>query len=160
MVSYEVCYVYGQRYVDYEYGPFNSRLHLWDFNPNVRRPSRAPAKPSKPPPLNRNEKSRKRLISFGPYRDMSSSHREGVPEEARPGVSPMNQYAFLPFMENGTSVFKDKDIFVHEKVESSLPFRRTTGRVNLPQLAGIMLDDERIYMLEVRSSVIVAFKSH
>lgn len=159
-MPYEVCYVYGQRYVDYEYGPLYSRLHLWDFNPNVRRPSRTPAKPSKPPPLNRNEKSRKRLMSFGPYRDVSSSRREGGLDEDKPGVTPMNQYASLPFVETGISVFKDKDIFVHEKVESSLPFRRTTGRANLPQLAGVMLDDERIYMLEVRSSVIVALKSH
>ncbi|KAG9049341.1 hypothetical protein FS837_010555 [Tulasnella sp. UAMH 9824] len=136
------------RYVDYEYGPFNSRLHLWDFNPNVRRPIRTSDKPPKPPPLNRNEKSRKRLVSFGPSRDSSSSRKEGGPEEAIPGISPMNQYAFLPFMETGTSVFKDKDIFVHEKVESSLPFKRTTGRANLPDLAGVMLDDERIYMLE------------
>ncbi|KIO34644.1 hypothetical protein M407DRAFT_16612 [Tulasnella calospora MUT 4182] len=143
-----VCYVYGQRYVDYEHDPFTSRLHLWDFNPNVNRPSRASTKPLKPTSLDSGEKFAKPATYVGTHRDIASSRKAVAPDEVRTAVSPTNQFAFQPFVETETSVFKDKDIFVHKKVESSLPFRRTTGRASLPQLAGIMLDDERIYMME------------
>ncbi|KAG8934777.1 hypothetical protein FRC01_000458 [Tulasnella sp. 417] len=143
-----VCYVYGQRYVDYEYGPFTSRLHLWDFNPSVNRPNRTSARLLKPTSQPGSERLEKRASYAGGHRDIGGSRRGGTPEGTRVGIPPMNQFALQPVVETGTSVFKDKDIFVHKKVESSLPFRRTTGRANLPQLAGIMLDDERIYMLE------------
>ncbi|KAG8954365.1 hypothetical protein FRC04_011691 [Tulasnella sp. 424] len=145
-----VCYVYGQRYIDYEHGPFISRMHLWDFNPSVRRPDRIFSKPTNVPARTSfysNDGLDKQATYIDPNRDIPVSRKTAGLDEVGPSLSAMNRFAFEPVIETGESVIKDKDVFVYKKVKSSLPFRRTTGRAKLPQLTGIMLDDERIYMM-------------
>ncbi|KAG8973742.1 hypothetical protein FRB90_009874, partial [Tulasnella sp. 427] len=148
-----VCYVYGQRYIDYEKDDYISRMHIWDFNPNVLRPNRACINPDKSSASLQGheevEEVDRKMTFIDPNRDIALSREASGLDEIGAGVSSMNRFALLPVIETRTSVIKDKDVFVYKKVKSSLPFRRTTGRAKLPPLSGIMLDEERIYTLEV-----------
>lgn len=152
-----MCYVYGQRYIDYEKGPYVNRMHLWDFNSHlVKRPTMTD---SNKPSFGEESKDLEKHPRLGPSSGMENAPAYSDPNmyskksqskmSRRASGSSDTPWSLVPVYDTEPSVIKDKNVFAKGKVWSSLPYRRVTSKTKLPHLFGIMMDEERIILATV-----------
>jgi len=154
-----VCFVYGQRYLDYEEHPYGNRIHIWDFNPYIIKRRRYLVQNQA------GEKPKKEIFNEGvmqwntvsdggetahysaPANDDRYTPNTRSPTEKRPMGSTASKWALTPVYDTEASVVENP-VFKEKKVWSSLPFRRVTSRSKLANLSGAMMDDERIVLIK------------
>ncbi|KAG9015237.1 hypothetical protein FRB94_004356 [Tulasnella sp. JGI-2019a] len=146
-----VCFVYGQRYLDYEENPNGNQLHIWDFNPcRVMRKRLSTQNQSE------GDKQKTELFNEGDGGEAAHSSAPAnepdasSPSEKQPAESTNSKWALAPLYDSEPD-FIQNAVFKDKKVQGLLPFRRITSRARFADLNGAMMDDERIILLKKNS---------